>query len=510
MTRLADGSFSNKGRIGPDGIYSHVFEHFVEQHTEYGRRRRQNPTSSLDFKVEGAASPTSLAGPHKSMKMEMGQVRNQEQQHQRTASRASTRARGSSSGLPPHRYTLEELEGMDSDTFLKVLRDDPELAAAFQNSYNNNNNNNKKPQRMKRASGSSGSSSGTGGSKRGGKSSNERATKEEFIEDLRKGGFPVVQWSITVLVVVIATWQLYLLLSGPQANKKQKLARKKHPKRKGTKGKVDEDAEDNLVVEMEKVVAAPQLGQKKKAKRPSKKASKPKTKQQQQQSVEAPAPKVEIPPAKQQENRDAQLAAALAGGWGDEQPDAGEWQTVGKRTVPNDNSATANNEPTVKSATIAATPSNGESHSNTSSKKETKADEVVLDSDAVPSLDQEKPSEKVEPQKQPNPAPVDNSSSTTAKTTKKKKKKAKGQRNGSATAPAGATNAESTNSSSTTEADAVLALELQSEEEKLAKVAASATQKSEVVWEEVTVRRKGRNKSSGNETEALPPQEASA
>ena len=191
---------------------------FLETTTSRGRG-----ASSLDYKLPpgSSKSSTTLARPNKGSPSTTAKTTaDQQQQTRRTRHQQfKTRARGSS-GLPPRKVTLEELAQMDQETFLKALYDDPELAQAVAQEH-------AKEQQQKAAGAHKMKRSHNMKSQREdskhrtrGPGSSSPGKEKPFLNELKKDGVPVVQWTVLIVILAVTIYQLYKLLAGPQAKGK--------------------------------------------------------------------------------------------------------------------------------------------------------------------------------------------------------------------------------------------------------------------------------------------------
>ena len=88
--------------------------------------RRGSSGSSLDYRYKNDGSATTT----KPTKRKNPQQQQQHQQNnQQQGPSYSTRARGSS-GPPPRKYDLSQIETMDEYQLIQAIREDPEFAAA--------------------------------------------------------------------------------------------------------------------------------------------------------------------------------------------------------------------------------------------------------------------------------------------------------------------------------------------------------------------------------------------
>jgi hypothetical protein len=192
--------------------------------------------------------------------------------------RVTTRARGSS-GIPPQQLSLEDLQHLDEETLMRVLVENPHLAEEAERLT-------KEQMATKRRSSRRSSSTNSGSSSSGSGSNDSSSSKKKmdrayhrradgsvhqedasYIEEMRKDGVPVVQWSVLLLLLGGLFYSLYAG-SG-----------KKKTRKTGTKAKGVVDSE------LEKAVAAiglvePETSKtvvKKKSKKAKPSATKPKT-----------------------------------------------------------------------------------------------------------------------------------------------------------------------------------------------------------------------------------------
>ncbi|KAL7565529.1 hypothetical protein ACA910_003809 [Epithemia clementina (nom. ined.)] len=323
--------------------------------------------SSLDYKVPPGSSSTSLTHPPPTSKgpAMMGSMtpeehfeRQQQQQSRRPRHQHfKTRARGSS-GLPPRKVTYEELSHMDQESFLKALYDDPELAQAVAQEHAKEQQRSsgakmKRSQAMKSQQRSEDSKQ-----HRRAAGSGAVGTETEFLEELKKGGIPVVTWTVLIIMIAGALYKLYQWLAGPQAKGKPhhtnrgggvttlRKSKAKQPKAKQPHSQnTNQQQQQQLPVEEEKVVleladavgpSSIENSSTKKKKSTGKVAKKkpPNIKQQKSSSTskqpqQTTPPEEVAPVAKEKINSGA--VAPVTESWEETQAGDGEWQTVRKR-----------------------------------------------------------------------------------------------------------------------------------------------------------------------------------
>lgn len=335
MVRLADGIVTKKGEIGPGAINSVVFDDYVDRHTDFGKRKRQQQQSGLDFKVdyEGTARLGSIVRPPKHTMKQNFQEGDPKSNSQPQRVQDSTKSRARGGGLPPRKLSFQELQSLEGEHFLNAMADDPELAARVAETYGIMSHDTTKPRKMRSMRTNKGSSN---------KSKARAIGKTDFLDDLKKGGVPIVSWLVLIVLIVAGLWYLNQMFAGPQAVRTKKKNAQHRRKNKQLKqianGRELDELEEEVVAEVEGAVAGRNTGgesKKKKKKRglsakkvPSK--AKENNKDNNKKQVQAPLPEASAS-KRRQENGDAQLAAALAAGWEDGEHDEGEWQTVRKR-----------------------------------------------------------------------------------------------------------------------------------------------------------------------------------
>lgn len=453
MTRLKDNKPGE-----PAGYQSAIFDYDGGNN----KMKRTRPyRSSLDYKL--AAAPGSnnnmyvIPPPSSSASGGgMGQASGRSQD-QSTPRMVTTRARGSSGIPPPHQqgeWTLEDLQHLDEETMMRVLYENPHLAAEVERLQQENNN--AAMDQMRRRTND--------------RSSARRKAVDSgssYIDDLRKDGIPVVQWVMCLLLLGALVYQIYKTLQGPSTTGK---AAKKAPKG-SQKKKVKATA--SLDSELERLAAevGPSVQTKKGTtgaavvkKKPAKK--KPTAKPKGATTVAAPATETNGMVRKKVQPLDRTLPASDGG----EHSEQGSWHVVGSKPSSEKKKATpeADGTPDNGGSTVATTGTNDENSATTP------AVETVKDKEPEHAPAPVAPESASEP-KQPT---------TSNGTSGKKKKKKNKPRVTPDTSPAKV----STTAPVPTEADdAALAQALQQQENKLASVAATA---DENVWEEVVVKKR--------------------
>lgn len=221
-----------------DGPNAHV----VDQLLGNDHRKRSRPTgtssgSSLDYhKPEDADSLLTPGHIPESLEEE-------EKYHQAAEDgrpKIATRARGSS-GIPPRgKLQLEDLQGMSEDEVMRALYEDPELAAAAVAASQMDTD---KP----------GPASSTSG-----KSTTPKIPQGKRVDGLKERGFPFVQWAVLLLLLGLATHQIYKSMSAPSSktrNKKSSKAKNSRTVKSGSvKNKAKPSAPTEDVKEIEKEV----------------------------------------------------------------------------------------------------------------------------------------------------------------------------------------------------------------------------------------------------------------
>jgi hypothetical protein len=127
-----------------------------------------------------------------------------EQEYHQTAEdgrpKIATRARGSS-GIPPRgKLELEDLQGMSEDEVMRALYEDPELAAAA-------------------AAAAAADKSGFASSNSAGQTGIPKIQAGKRVDGLKERGFPFVQWAVLLLLLGLATHQIYKSMLTPSATK---------------------------------------------------------------------------------------------------------------------------------------------------------------------------------------------------------------------------------------------------------------------------------------------------
>lgn len=341
-----------KGKVGDGNPQSDIFRKFMGKH-QIGRGTGSSTnavkeTNSLDYKSPNSVPSSSLTHPpavKPTKRQPQDQIlAEQQQKQQRPARQVKTRARGAS-GLPPRKLSLNELAHLDHDQFLKALKDDPDLARSFAEEHAKSEQSKTGGPKMKRSM------------KRDAK---YRRTfdgtvekQSEFLEELKKGGVPVVQWTVLIVIFVVIIYNFYKILAGPQASANKKVTRtpNKRKQQKQTKTKKQasagstEEAVEEEADESEKILADP-LANGKKKKLPSKRLPKKPNNAVKQKSTTANSSTVtnstngkEKQETKPGTNNGASLPTVSVSpptwiGDVDTSEATGEWQTVRKRSEP--------------------------------------------------------------------------------------------------------------------------------------------------------------------------------
>jgi hypothetical protein len=260
-------------------------------------RKRSRPTGSSEGSHEDSDNPSDA---------EEGE----QEYHQTTEDgrpKIATRARGSS-GIPPRgKLELEDLQGMSEDEVMRALYEDPELAAA---------------------AAAAADKSGFASSNTAGQTSIPKLQTGKRVDGLKERGFPFVQWAVLMLLLGLATHQIYKSMLTPSASKSRakktsKAKNDKTVKSGSARNKVTEDAKEIekelLDTETEVIPPAKQSASEKSS--PSMKKKKVKTK------------KTKVASSTTQENgttSKSQTKSAVTETWN--QDDG--WTTVGKESDP--------------------------------------------------------------------------------------------------------------------------------------------------------------------------------
>ncbi|GAX16433.1 hypothetical protein FisN_19Lh010 [Fistulifera solaris] len=219
----------------------------------------------------------------------------------------ATRARGSS-GIPPRgKLELEDLQGMSEDEVMRALYEDPELAAA---------------------AAAAADKSGFGSSNTAGQTGIPKLQTVKRVDGLKERGFPFVQWAVLLLLLGLATHQIYKSMLTPSATKSRskktsKAKNGKAVKNSSVKNKATEDAkeieEELLVTETEVIPPAKQSASEKSS--PSMRKKKVKTK------------KTKVASSTTQENGTTFMSQTKSAIMETSNHDDG-WTTVGKESDP--------------------------------------------------------------------------------------------------------------------------------------------------------------------------------
>lgn len=176
--------------------------------------RRGSSGSSLDYRYKNDGSATTT----KPTKRKNPQQQQQHQQNnQQQGPSYSTRARGSS-GPPPRKYDLSQIETMDEYQLIQAIREDPEFAAAAAK-YTN--------QAIKESENQAPTTKPTGAKKArqdGYYRSSDGNAKDiteypEHIRELMDSGVPVTQWVVLLLILGAIVFQMRKVLIGPEKKK---------------------------------------------------------------------------------------------------------------------------------------------------------------------------------------------------------------------------------------------------------------------------------------------------
>ena len=227
---------------GPNAdILDHILEQSAPSSVAAAKRSRPSSISSLDYKVRNTskrdkltttkpvkrkAPPQQQPPPDQQQKQQQQQ---QQQQHQYLNRRSiSTRARGSS-GPPPRKYDLSDLEGMNEEQILQALYEDPELAAAAA----------KAAEKARKDRGPS-SKPSTGGERYYRASDGTvKAVGEypEYLREMMDGGIPVKQWIILLVLLGAGLYQLRKAIVGPAKHTSPSPPKGKSSEKGKSKGK---------------------------------------------------------------------------------------------------------------------------------------------------------------------------------------------------------------------------------------------------------------------------------
>ena len=176
------------------------------------KRSRSNAVSSLED-YQGRASIDQLTNTIKPGKRKPQQQQEQSDQKQqyRTLS-IDTRAHGSR-GLPPRKFDLSNLEGMDEDELLQALHEDPELADTAA----------KMAAQAKEQKGSIRRAASTTHPKDQYRRTANGSVKDvgqgypERLREMIDGGVPVTQWIVLLVLLCAGLYQLRKAVLGPAA-----------------------------------------------------------------------------------------------------------------------------------------------------------------------------------------------------------------------------------------------------------------------------------------------------
>lgn len=183
-------------------------------------KRTRSSKSSLDYKVRGSGMSaeekplmtTTKPGKRKNPQQQQQELEQQQQQQQLLNRRVQpSRARGSS-GPPPRKWDLTDLEGLTEDELLQVLQEDPELAAAAQKAAQGPPT--KAPTGAKKAHRDRYYRSKDGSVK-------DTAAVPNHMKELMDGGVPVIQWAILLVLLGAALFQLRSILGGASTTDKK-------------------------------------------------------------------------------------------------------------------------------------------------------------------------------------------------------------------------------------------------------------------------------------------------
>lgn len=466
MTRLMENKNSNGE---PEGYHPSIFDY----DGSHSMKRSRPYRSSLDYKL-GSGNPGRYVFPPQPMstgRMSPNEEHLQQQQQQ-AARKVMTRAR-TSSGIPPQQLTLEDLQNLDEESLMRVLYENPHLAQEAERL---------RQQHSPRGDGTSSSKNKmmSSSSRMMDRKYHRRADgtvrtgENSYIEDLRKDGFPVVQWVIVLLLIGGLAYQLHKSLKGPDKTKKSK-------KGKGSNNEKKIDSElDRLAEEVGPSVKTKNSAAPIKKKAPKKKPAKAK----------APAPAPDSTNGKTKKKKETFDPAVPALTVSEPQVDQGEWQVVGKATEKKKNAEDKEDKDTKADAsTEPIVPVNGSKSDGLKSSTETD-EETLTNTNGSSNNDKDATDKEIES------TPVADSKEDVAVSGKKKsRKKKKNSSTSKSSAPsASATEAAAAsateaplNAEKVAEDDAALAKQLQKEEENLA---AAAVGTREDTWEEVVVKKR--------------------
>ena len=193
---------------GPNAeIVDQIFEGAVPAPS---KRSRPTSVSSLDYQVRAKRDQLTTTKPGKRKTQQ--QQQQQPDHHQQYRRSISTRARGSS-GPPPRRFDLSDLEGMDEDQLLQALYEDPQLADAAAKAA-------EKAKKQKRSTRKF--SSPTTPPKDQYYRAADGSVKDvgqypEHLREMIDGGVPVTQWIVLLVLLCAGLYQLRKAVLGPAA-----------------------------------------------------------------------------------------------------------------------------------------------------------------------------------------------------------------------------------------------------------------------------------------------------
>jgi hypothetical protein len=179
------------------------------------KRSRPTSVSSLDYQARAKKDQLTTTKPGKRKPQQQQQPDQQQQQYRRSI---STRARGSS-GPPPRKFDLSDLEGMDEDQLLQALYEDPELAATAAKAAEQAK---KQKRSTRKASSNTRKASSTTPPKDQYYRSADGSVKDvgqypEHLREMIDGGVPVTQWVILLVLLCAGLYQLRKAVVGPPA-----------------------------------------------------------------------------------------------------------------------------------------------------------------------------------------------------------------------------------------------------------------------------------------------------
>jgi hypothetical protein len=474
MTRLTE-----KQKPGDPQAYHPAIFDYETAGSGSSMKRSRPYRSSLDYKLGGLEDATMYVVPPRPVTPAASSTARGGGAAE-APRRVTTRARGSS-GIPPQQLSLEDLQHLDEETLMRVLMENPHLAEEAERLT-------KEQMATKRRSSRSSSSTNSGSSSSGSGSNDSSSSKKKmdrayhrradgsvhqedasYIEEMRKDGVPVVQWSVLLLLLGGLFYSLY-------AGSGKKKTRKTSTKAKGV---VDS--------ELEKVVAAiglvePETSKaavNKKSKKAKPSATKPKTL--------TPAKVTKAPDraatTSKSEPFDPAVPALVA--QVDTAGDQAGWQVVGatlpkaavdpaeaepKKPIPQETpkESTASTKDTVESTTDTST-----EHMNGSADLET-----AVDPNGKASAVEASAKSQTKKKKGKKSKPV---------TTEAVKDLSDRPKEASATPTEKESNesASSDGTAPTMDGDAALALELQEQEEKMADAPKKEAMPGDTTWEEV-------------------------